>query len=171
MRISFFPPTADQFKSLFQHAPPPPHHGFKNRDRLGGGLSDITIFTPYSRGRGGGPLGRRRGGGIFSNIAKRILPFLFRTIKPSVQSFGKNMIQDVIVNKKNIKESLKRRGKESLKDAGKRLLMSTMAPRGGGCRKKRKRAPSRHNPPKKKRKKKKSSSHSGAIKDVYNLID
>ena len=130
MRISFFPPTPDQFKSLFQHTGSYRNNNNNIRGKItGAGLSDISIFTPSYRG------GRRRGGGIFSNIAKTILPFLFKSLKPAVQHFGKNVYRDVIVNKKNIRQSLKNRGKESLKHAGKRLI-SSVAKGGGGVKKK-----------------------------------
>ena len=157
MRISFFPPTPEQFKSLFELTPPPRN---QKKISVGGGLSDISIFTPAYTG------GRRRGGGIFSNITKRILPFLFKSLKPTVQNLGKNLYEDVIVNKKNIRQSLKNRGKESLRDAGQRLISSVTQ---GGGKKKRKRSSSR--PPPHSSKKRRRRTRTKSIKDIYSLIE
>ena len=66
--------------------------------------------------------GNRRGGGIFSFIAKRVLPFIFRATKPSAKEFVSSVVKDTIKGKRPIKQSIKKLGIKALKDAGLKLL-------------------------------------------------
>ena len=154
MRVVFFPPSPEEFKVLLESS------GTRN----GGGLEDISVFTPSLGG-----IIRRRGGGIFSTVAKNVIPFLFKTIKPVVQEFGQNVARDVLVEKKNIKSSLKKRGLQSLAKTGKKILKSIA---GGG-----KRRPLTKRKTKRLGKKRSGSSSRGRgkkrrdpIKDVYSLL-
>ena len=63
MRISFIPPREYEFKVLFSSTPL--HNG--------SGLDDISILQPKRLHHS---VGNRRGAGIFSSIAKRVLPFI-----------------------------------------------------------------------------------------------
>ena len=109
MRISFIPPSEYEFKVLF---PSSPLH-------KGSGLDDINIFQPkrfyHTPGNG-------RGGGIFSFIAKRVLPFIFIAAKPSAKEFVSSVVKDTIKGKRPIKQSIKKHGIKALKDTGLKLL-------------------------------------------------
>ena len=74
MRITFIPLSEDEFKLLSTSSPL----------HKGGGLDDINIFQPkqtFLMQRS------RRGGGILSFLAKRVLPFIFKAAKPSAKTF------------------------------------------------------------------------------------
>ena len=108
MCIAFTPPTESEFKQLFLSSPL----------RKGGGLEDISIFTPKG-------LPYRRGAGVLSfisGVAKRILPFLFKAAKPAAQEFGASVIKDVIRGKQPIHKSLKKNGLKAIKKTGLRLI-------------------------------------------------
>ena len=108
MRIAFTPPTEGEFKHLFLSTPL----------RKGGGLDDISIFTPKG-------LPYRRGSGVLSfisGVAKRILPFLMKAAKPAAKEFGSSLIKDVVTRKKPLRKALKKNGLRALKKTGLRLI-------------------------------------------------
>ena len=109
MRISFIPPSEHEFKVLFSSTPL----------HKGSGLDDISIFQPKRLHQS---VGNRRGAGIFSFIAKRVLPFIFKAAKPAAKQFVSSVVKDTIKGKKNLKESLKKHGIKALKDTGLNLL-------------------------------------------------
>ena len=89
MRISFIPPSEEEFKILFSSTPL----------HKGAGLDDINIYQPkkfsqHSR--------NRRDGGIFSFIARRVLPFVFKAAKPAAKTFLSSVVKDTITRKKNV---------------------------------------------------------------------
>ena len=109
MRISFIPPSEYEFKVLFSSSPL----------HKGSGLDDISIFQPKRLHRS---VGNRRGAGIFSFIAKRVLPFIFKAAKPAAKQFVSSVVKDTIKGKKPLKQSLKKHGIKALKDTGLNLL-------------------------------------------------
>ena len=109
MRISFIPPSEHEFKVLFSSTPL--HKGI--------GLDDISIFQPKRLHHS---VGNRSGAGIFSFIAKRVLPFIFKAAKPAAKQFVSSVVKDTIKGKKPLKESLKKHGIKALKDTGLNLL-------------------------------------------------
>ena len=109
MRISFIPPSEHEFKVLFSSTPL----------HKGSGLDDISIFQTKRLHHS---VGNRRGGGIFSFIAKRVLPFIFKAAKPAAKQFVSSVVKDTIKGKKPLKESLKKHGMKALKDTGLNLL-------------------------------------------------
>ena len=81
-----------------------------------GGYRDIDIFKSHRH--------VKSGSGILSllgNIGRRALPFISKYILPSVRDLGQNVTSDVIGGQ-NFKQSIKRRGKETLKRLGARVL-------------------------------------------------
>ena len=109
MRITLIPPSEDEFKLLFTSSPL----------HKGGGLDDINVFQPkqtFLMQRS------RRGGGILSFLAKRVLPFIFKAAKPSAKTFVSSVVKDVIEGKTPIKKSIKRHSKKALKDTGLKLI-------------------------------------------------
>ena len=81
------------------------------------GQGDVNIFRRYRPGQS-------RGSGIWSILSqfgKRALPLLKKYVLPSAMEFGKNVASDVIEGR-SIKESLRNRGKSSLKNIGKTIL-------------------------------------------------
>ena len=109
MRITFMPPSEHEFKMLFLSTPL----------RKGGGIQDISVFQPkYSS------LSRksRKGGGIFSFLTKRVLPFIFKAAKPSAKTFISSVVDDVTTGKRPIKQSIKKHGIKALKDTGIKLI-------------------------------------------------
>ena len=109
MRISFIPPSEYEFKVLFSSSPL----------HKGSGLDDISIFQPKRLHHS---VGNRRGAGIFSFIAKRVLPFIFKAAKPAAKQFVSSVVKDTIKGKKPLKQSLKKHGIKALKDTGLNLL-------------------------------------------------
>ena len=105
MSISFIPPSEHEFKVLFSSTPL----------HKGSGLDDISIFQPKRLHHS---VGNRRGGGIFSFIAKRVLPFIFKAAKPAAKQFVSSVVKDTIKGKKPLKESLKKHDIKALKDTG-----------------------------------------------------
>ena len=121
MRVTFIPPSEEDFKRLFLSQPL----------RRGGGLEDISIYYP----------GRRRGGGILSaisGVARKVIPFLFRAVSPSAKEFGKAVITDMITEKRPLRESLKRHGIKAARSAGLRILNGSGRVRNRSIRKKKK---------------------------------
>ena len=118
--IPFIPLSQNEFETLI-----------KNQNRLlvaGQGHSDINIFRRYRP--------TRRGQGVLSFLSKYgryALPFIKKFIIPSAKDFSKNVASDMIGGS-SLKSSLKNRGKQSLKDIGKRILSGA----GSGVRRKRK---------------------------------
>ena len=85
MRVTFTPPSENDFKQLFLSSPL----------RKGAGLEDISIFQPKG-------IPYRRGSGllsVISGVAKKILPFLMRMAKPATKEFGHSVVRDVICKK------------------------------------------------------------------------
>ena len=109
MRIVFIPPSEDDFKSLFLSTPL----------HKGGGLSDINIFQP--RQHTISPRSRK-GGGIFSFLAKKVLPFIIKAVKPSAKTFATSVLKDVITGKTPIKQSIKKHGIKAVKETGMKML-------------------------------------------------
>lgn len=145
MRVSFIPPSEEEFRKLFQSHPM----------RKGGGLDDISVFYP----------GRRRGGSILSamsGIARRVIPFLFRAVKPSVKEFGRGVLTDMITNERPLKESLKNHGIRAVKSTGARLLKGS-----GRVRKRKKTTSGRGDVRKKGSRKGKVATYKN---DVYGLL-
>ena len=82
----------------------------------GGSLSDIDIFRSRKK--------IQRGRGIFSiisNLGRRALPFLSKYVLPVAKEFGKGLISDVLGGQ-TIKSSFKKRGRESVKSLGQRII-------------------------------------------------
>ena len=82
----------------------------------GGSLSDINIFRSRKK--------IQRGRGIFSiisNLGRRALPFLSKYILPVAKEFGKGVITDVLGGE-NLKSSFKKRGRQSAKSLGERII-------------------------------------------------
>ena len=82
----------------------------------GGSLSDIDIFRSRKK--------IQRGRGIFSiisNLGRRALPFLSKYVLPIAKEFGKGLISDVLGGQ-TIKSSFKKRGRESVKSLGQRII-------------------------------------------------
>ena len=147
MRVTFAPPSENEFKHLFLSSPL----------KKGGGLDDINIFQP----RG---IPHRRGSGIFSilsGVAKKVLPFLVKAAKPAAKEFGSSVLKDVL-NKKPLGQSLKKHGVKALKKTGARLI------RGSGkvrkVKKKNLKKKKKKNRKNMKKKKNKKSSHSNSYK-------
>ena len=91
MRVAFIPPSEHEFKTLFLSTPL----------RKGGGLDDINIYQPKYPPT---TVRYRKGGGIFSFLAKRVLPVIFKAAKPSAKVFAKSVMEDALSGKKIIKK-------------------------------------------------------------------
>merc|ERR1712082_464033 len=90
-----------------------------------GGQGKINIFRWHR------PLRNMRGHGLMSilgQIGRKALPFIKEYFLPSAKELGKNVLSDVIAGK-SFKSSLKTRGKESLKDVGRRIVKGTSSKR------------------------------------------
>ena len=104
MRVSYSPPSVNQFDIIFRPT---------NVSYSGGGLNDIKVFKPYYRG---GSLF-----GILGSIVRRSIPFLKNFIFPEAGNFARNMANDMHGNiplRTNIKKNLIR----SAKNIGKNIL-------------------------------------------------
>ena len=117
--------------------------------------------------------GNRRDSGIFSFIAKRVLPFIFRAAKPSAKEFVSSVVKDTIKGKIPIKQSIKKHGIKALKDTGLKLLSGS----GKITKKKKKRRKykgrivSKHLRKKKKKKKTKKTKKRRRYKnDIFSTI-
>lgn len=139
MRVIFIQPTEYEFRKLLSS-----NNVLKNSN--GGALSDIKIFTPTPR---------RRGGGFFTDIGRKIIPFLVKSVTPAAREFGSSVVKDLLINNKSLKDSVKHRGVAALKRVGRNMVGDS-----GGVLKSVKR--NGRSKIKKKRK--------NAIKDVYTLI-
>ena len=151
MRIFFIPPSKYEFKVLFSSVPL----------HKGAGLDNISVFQPR---RTSHARGNRRGAGIFSFIAKRVLPFIFKAAKPSSKTFVSSVVKDAIKGKRPIKQSVKKHGIKALKHTGLKLLS-----RSGKIRKKKNRKKKtvlKHL----KKSKKKTKSRRGYKKDIFSSI-
>ena len=105
MRVTFVPPSEEEFKKLFLSTPL----------RKGGGFEDISVFYPSNR-KGGGILS------IMSGMARKVLPFIFKAVNPSAKEFGKAVLTDMISEERPLKESLRKHGTQAVKSTGLRLL-------------------------------------------------
>merc|ERR1711989_166059 len=65
---------------------------------------------------------------ILGQIGRKALPFIKEYFLPSAKELGKNVLSDVIAGK-SFKSSLKTRGKQSLKDVGRRIVKGTSSKR------------------------------------------
>lgn len=146
-RTVFLPPTEGEFSSLLSSFP----------HQVGGGFDNIrTVHFAHPARL------HQRGGGIFStlaNLAKSVMPFLFRTVKPSALKLTQDVIQDVSSGQRSVRGALKKRGIEALSDVGARII------KGG----KKRRVTSRN----KKKKKKINKRKSGCKRknsDVFDII-
>ena len=113
MRVTFIPLSIREFDILLKN-----ENTFKAR---GAGVSDINVYIPR----------HNRGGSLFqmlANLARSAAPFLMRTIMPEGVNFAKNVVRD-ISSGQNLRRTLKKRGIESLKEVGKKIV------RGGARRK------------------------------------
>ena len=144
MRVVFAPLSVREFDILL-----------KEEEALkiakGGGLADISIFVPKTN----------RGGSIFQllgNLVRSAAPFLMRAVAPEGLNFAKNVITD-IGSGQNIRQTLKKRGIESLKQVGKNIL------KGGGKKRKMKRLGEKKK--KKKNKGKRTVKRERGYKDIF----
>ena len=91
----------------------------KNQDVYklrGGGLEDINIFRSKRRYiQGGGLLS------TFANLSKLLLPAIKRHVLPAAANFASGVVQDVSAGR-NLKESIRQRGKKNLKEMGSKIL-------------------------------------------------
>lgn len=114
MRVTYSPPSIREFDILF-----------KDDDSVitsrGGALSDINVYVPDSP-RGGSIFG------VLARLAKSVAPMIMRTVIPEGVNFARNVIDDVSSGRK-VKQTLKKRGLESLGRVGKKII------RGGSKRK------------------------------------
>ena len=75
------------------------------------------VYQPtYRRQRGSGL------GSIFATIGRWLIPFAKKHILPNAIDMGKKVIDDVIVNKANLGESIKERGIEALKSTARSVM-------------------------------------------------
>ena len=91
----------------------------------GQGQGEINIFRRYR------PKQNTRGHGLMSilgQIGRKALPFIKEFFLPSAKELGKNVLSDVIAGK-SFKSSLKTRGKQSLKDVGRRIVKGSSSKR------------------------------------------
>ena len=79
----------------------------------GGGFDNVLIFKP-------------RGAGFFGFLKRALLPI----VKPTLMQLGKNLLKD-IGDGKNVKDSIKQRGIESIREIGRRTIS-----RGAGRKRK-----------------------------------
>lgn len=147
-RVVFLPPTENEFSNLLGSFP----------YQSGGTLDDIRTvhFAAPSRYH-------QRGAGFFStlaNIAKSVVPFLFRSIKPTALKFTQDVIHDVGSGQTNVRGALKKRGFEALREVGSRLIK-------GGKKRKRRRVTPRD---KKKKNNKKKSACRRKNTDVFDIL-
>ena len=91
--------------------------GFDGVVTRANGLEDINIFRRHGVARGSGWFSN-----IFSKYGPKVLPFLKKYIFPSAKQFGKDVISDMVSGDTSLKQSLKNRGKESLKNVGKNIV-------------------------------------------------
>ena len=108
MRVVFEPPTEEEFIELFL--------------LKGGSLQDIKVYNPPIHPRGGGLFS------VLGGLLRKAAPFLLKTIAPAAVEFGKGVLDDVGSGREPLKQSIKRRGVDALRDVGKKLV-------GGGNKK------------------------------------
>ena len=151
MRVAFLPPSEEEFLRLFAN------NGLK-----GAGFSDIRTpqFYPPNRSH-------QRGAGFFStlaNIAKSAAPFLIRNIAPSAMHFASGVFDDLSTGNRKLKDSLKKRGIDAVKEIGRRVM------KGGGRKKKKKARSAKRISRKKKKKKTVAKNKKCNIKDVFSML-
>ena len=140
MRVAFTPPSVGEYALVFRGK-----KRLKANKKRGYGLSDIRVFIPPH-------LKENRGGGLFSllsGLTKRAVPFLMKNIAPAAVEFGKNVVTDVLTGDGTVKQTLRKRGVESLKKTGRRLLLGDPEYRQGILDRKK----TSHSRPRKKKKK------------------
>lgn len=108
MRVVFEPPTEDEFIELFLL-------------KKGGSLQDIRVYTPQLHPRGGGLFS------VLGGLLRKAAPFLLKTFAPAAVEFGKGVLDDVGSRREPLKQSVKRRGVDALRNVGKKLV-------GGGTK-------------------------------------
>lgn len=114
-RVAFIPPSAAEFANIFDVSP--------IKIQRGGASSDIEIFKAPARSL--------KGGGLFSSLAgvvRKVLPFVAKAFVPAAVDMGQGVLKDLSKGRRNLKESLKKRGIKALKSGSRRLLS------GGGRR-------------------------------------
>lgn len=119
MRVPYTPLTESQFIQLLKN---------ENKHlRFGNGLSDINIFKRRKLDPGL-VYGEGFLGDLFSKLGPKILPLLRTYLLP----FAKNVTGDILKGEK-IKNSLKKRGLQSMREIGSKIIS------GEGRKRKRKR--------------------------------
>lgn len=104
MRVGFVQLSVDEIGRFI--APP---------GKRGAGLSDIRVFD-RRHVRGGGFLS------FLTGLARKATPFLLKTIMPAALTMGQNVLQDVNTGQGTLKESIRKRGIETLKSIGPKLM-------------------------------------------------
>ena len=108
MRVSFIPPTVNDYDRVFNH------RGF------GGGLGDIRIFQPSFNAKGGSLLG------FIGSIARKTIPFFQRMILPVLGYFAKDLSDD-LSKSKAAKQSFKRNVKKTGKNIFKMSVLEVVS--------------------------------------------
>ena len=120
------------------------------------GGADLSPFkgTVYQEGYGLG--------GLFSSLAKKVLPVLTKTILPTIKSAGKTLVRsgaealtDVISGEKDIASAFRERGEEGLRTIGSNVAKSIVNAVGSPQKTTRKRRATRQSSKKTKRQRKK----------------
>ena len=117
MRVAYSPLNERDFLKSRQY-------GRVNILTFGNGFGDITIFRDRRLHRGSGPFTN-----FIFKYGKKVLPYLQKYIWPATKEFGKNVLSDVIGGDTSIKNSLKHRGKQSLRNVSQRILSGQGAKR------------------------------------------
>ena len=113
MRVAFTPPSVREYALVFRRKT-----RLKGNKRRGYGLNDIRVFVPPH-------LRDNRGGGLFSilsGLTRKAVPFIMRNVAPAAVEFGKNVMTDVLSGDGTVRETLKKRGVETLRKTGQKLL-------------------------------------------------
>ena len=110
MRIAFRPLSESQFEQLLKA-----DESFAYN--TGHGLSDISVFATKRRLRQGEGFIRN----LLSTYGPKLIPLLKKYVLPATKNFAKNITTDVIQGK-NLKNSLKERGKQSAKEVIRKVI-------------------------------------------------
>ena len=114
MRVAYTPLDEKEFQNSI-------HVAATNQLSIGNGPGDITIFRKYKLNKGHGAITN-----AILKHGKRILPYLKQYLWPTAKQFGKDVAMDMLSGETTLKNSLKKRGKQSVRDVGKRVLKSRM---------------------------------------------
>ena len=117
MRVAYTPLDEKEFQNSIHYA--------GNHISIGNGPGDITIFRKYKLNKGHGAITN-----AILKHGKRILPYLKQYLWPTAKQFGKDVAMDMLSGETTLKNSLKKRGKQSIRDVGKRYLKSRMVGEG-----------------------------------------